>query len=440
MFLIYSLLYSLGVVLTAPYYLWRLRGKILSGAGWRERFGFLPVMFRQDEVGAIWVHAVSVGETLAVVGLVRELRRRFPARKVFLSHVTPAGREACAACLPGLAGWFYLPLDWAWVVRRVVRHLRPALLVIVETELWPNLLRAAHESGARVVLVNARLSDRSLARYRLVRPFMRRVLQMVTCICAQSPADAARFRMLGAVSERVVVTGNMKFDATPPQVGEISQQLGRALQLARRGPVLVAASTMPGEEARLLPVWAEIHRFHPTALLILAPRHPARFDAVAQFLGQKRLACVRRTALAADVQQLASQIAAAEIVLLDSIGELAGLFELADLVFMGGSLVPTGGHNLLEAAFWAKAILFGPYMWNFRDIAQLFLQARAARQVRDAQELSRAALELLGDAGRRRELGRAAKQVLETHAGATERVLEHLKECLGNDTQAKEQG
>lgn len=399
--------------------------------GWLERaVRFSPAAFQQDEVGAIWIHAVSVGETLAVVGLVRELQRRYPARKVFLSHVTPAGREACEARLPGLAGWFYFPLDWSWIVRRVLRHLRPALLVVVETELWPNLLRAAHQGGTRVILVNARLSDRSLARYRLVRPFMRRVLEMVDRICAQSPTDAERFRSLGAESGRVLVTGNMKFNVTPPQAGDISRRLGRALQLARRSPVVVAASTMPGEETLLLPAWAEIRRSHPTALLILAPRHPARFEAVAQVLGQERLACVRRTALAAEEQEVAAQIASAEILLFDTIGELAGIFELADLVFVGGSLVPTGGHNLLEPAFWARPILFGPYMWNFRDIAQLFLQARAALQVHDAKELSRTVLELLGDAARRHELGRAAKQVLETHAGATERTLEHMKAWL----------
>ena len=431
MFLVYSLLFSLGVVLTAPYYLWRLRGRIVSGAGWRERFGFLPAAFRQNEVGAIWVHAVSVGETLAAIGLVRELQQRYPARKIFLSHVTPAGREAGEARLPDLAGRFYLPLDWGWAVRRALRLLRPALLVVVETELWPNLLRAAHELGAHVVLVNARLSDRSLGRYRLARPFLRRVLENVDRICAQTATDAGRFRSLGARVERVVVTGNMKFDATPPRAEDLPRLLGKALELAQRSPVIVAASTMPGEEALLLPAWAEIRRRHPQAVLILAPRHPARFETVAQLLGQEGRAYVRRTALAAEGQEVASQIAAAEILLLDTIGELAGIFELADVVFVGGSLVPAGGHNLLEPAFWAKPIVFGPHMWNFRDIARLFQQAGAALQVRDAQELSRVVLELLGEAARRRALGQAAKQVLEHHAGATGRVLEHMKEWLG---------
>lgn len=440
MFLVYSLLFSLGVVLTAPYYLWRLRGKIVSGAGWRERFGFLPLSFQQEEMGAIWVHAVSVGETLAVVGLVRALEQRYPGRKIFLSHITPAGREAGETRLPGVAGRFYLPLDWSCCIRRVLRRLRPALLVIVETELWPNLLRTAHESGARVVLVNARLSDRSLRRYQLIRPFMRRVLANVDRICAQSARDAERYGALGATSERVVVTGNMKFDAAPPRAGELSRLLGKALPLAQRSPVIVAASTMPGEEALLLPAWREIQRVHPRALLILAPRHPVRFDAVAELLAQEMGGCVRRTTLAVEEQEVASQIASAEILLLDTIGELAGIFELADVVFVGGSLVPTGGHNLLEPAFWAKPIVFGPHMWNFRDIAQLFLQAGVALQVHDVQELSRITLELLGNTAQQRELGQAAKQVLGNHAGATERVLQQLKEWLDAGIPARARG
>jgi 3-deoxy-D-manno-octulosonic-acid transferase len=223
----------------------------------------------------------------------------------------------------------------------------------------------------------------------------------------------------------------MKFDATPPRAEDLPRLLGKALELAQRRPVIVAASTMPGEEALLLPAWAEIRRCHPQALLILAPRHPARFETVAQLLGQEGRAYVRRTTLAAGEQEVASQIASAEILLLDTIGELAAIFELADVVFMGGSLAPAGGHNLLEPAFWARPIVCGPHMWNFRDIVELFLQAGAARQVRDTQELSRAILELLADAARRRALGQAAKHVLENHAGATERVLEHMKEWLG---------
>jgi len=434
MYLVYSLLVTLGVILTAPYYLWRRRSDPTSAGRWRERFGFLPESFQQQEQQAIWVHAVSVGETLAVVGLVREIQRLFPERKVFISHVTPTGRAAGESRLPSLAGRFYLPLDWRWAVEAAFDRLRPALLVIVETELWPNLLRAAHDSGARVILVNARLSPRSFRRYRLARPFLRRVLGPVDRICAQTLADAERFRALGARSDAVVLAGNLKFDSQPPQLGEFARLIQEALARARRGPVVVAASTVPGEEPLVLRAWAQIKARHPSALLILAPRHPPRFDEVARLLTEARCSFLRRTSLsrgAGGEDALAAQLSAPEVLLLDTIGELAGIFELADAVFMGGSLVPAGGHNLLEPAYWSKPALFGPHMENFRDIAQLFLEAQAGLQVRDADELARAMLELLEDEAARRQMGERAKQVLERESGATRRVLVHIRELLG---------
>ncbi|MBZ5515050.1 MAG: 3-deoxy-D-manno-octulosonic acid transferase [Acidobacteriia bacterium] len=430
MYLVYSLLFTCGVLLAAPYYLWRLRGSIRSTSGWRERFGFLPQAFQQAEPGAIWIHAVSVGETLAVVGLVRELQRRYPGRKIFLSHVTPAGRDAGRRRIPEVAGQFFLPLDWNWSASRALERIRPALLVIVETELWPNLLRAARRRGARIVLVNARLSARSFRRYQWVRGFMRRVLGSLEVVCAQSELDGERFRALGAPRERTVVTGNLKFDFAPPRLGEFPAMLRRALGIAGRQPVVVAASTMPGEEALLPRMWAEIQRRHPEALLILAPRHPARFGEVGALASSQGIALVLRTSLQGDERQVATQLASAKILLLDSIGELAGIFELADVVFMGGSLVPTGGHNLLEPAFWAKPIIFGPHMENFRDIARLFLESGAALQVANSEALGKAILELLGDAARAKKLGEAARAVLERERGATDRVLGQLEVWL----------
>ncbi len=444
MFLFYSLLYSVVMVLAAPYYLWRMRGKYAASSYWRERLGFLPLSFQPVEPGAIWVHAVSVGETLAVAGLVRALQDQYPARRIFLSHVTPAGREAGekrltgpnyradSSARPAVAGRFYLPLDWGWSVRRAMDQIRPTVLVIVETELWPNLLREARKAGARIVLVNARLSARSFRGYRLIRPFMRRILEQIEWVCAQTSEDAERFKFLGARPERVVVTGNLKFDAQPPRVAAATQ-LRKALEEAQRAPIVVAASTMAGEEALLLQSWEEIRRRRSKAMLLLAPRHPQRFEEVAQFLTREGKSFVRRTALEMEREKLASQLGSSEILLLDTIGELAGIFELADLVFIGGSLVPSGGHNLLEPAFWSKPILFGPHMENFRDVAQLFLQGGAAVEVRDPQELARQALELFEDPARRRQLGEKAKQVLEQASGATERVLEHLKGLLEAD-------
>jgi 3-deoxy-D-manno-octulosonic-acid transferase len=459
MFLAYSLLFTAGLILTAPYYLWRLRGHILSDAGWLDRFGFLPETFQQPDTrrpsgsqgggGPIWVHAVSVGETLAVVRLVRELERRHPERRIFMSHVTPAGREAGEKRLPSalarggratgerdsgatcpVAGRFFLPLDLRWCVTRALERIRPAMLIIVETELWPNLLRSAHERGTRVVLVNARLSDGSFRGYGRFRFFIRCVLEHVDAVCAQTARDAERFQLLGLPAERVMVAGNVKFDAAPPQLGALPGILKRSLQASRRSPVVVAGSTMPGEEELVLEAWREIRRRYPQALLILAPRHPTRFESAAHLLSASGVRFVRRTALETFEPERCAQLADQEILLLDTVGELAGMFELADVVFVGGSLVPAGGHNLLEPAYWGKPVMFGPHMQNFRDIARTLLEAGAARQVENVSELAREAMGLLEDASLRREMGMRAKQVMQRESGATERILQRLDQFL----------
>lgn len=441
MYLIYSVLFSVGAILAAPFYWWR-KGRGQKPGFWAERFGRIP--YQETCHRAIWVHAVSLGETLAVAGLVKEVQRTFPDRHIYLSHVTPTGRAAGESRLPSITGRFYLPLDWRWAVRRALARIKPSLVIIVETELWPNLLRAAQETGARVVMVNARLSKRSLRGYRMARPFMRRVLADVNEICAQTVGDADRFRQLGAAPDRVKMVGNLKFDAQPPQLGEFAQALKGALQQVQRGPVLVAASTMPGEEPLVLQAWDLIRARYAQAMLILAPRHPARFEEVSQDLARSQRGFVRRTHLNipaskgtpppvqtkdAGGPELAQQLAATSILLLDTIGELAGVFEVADLVFMGGSLVPTGGHNVLEPAYWSKVIAFGPHMENFRDIAKLFLDAGAAIQVRSPEELARATW-LLENREARERMGASARQVLDQNSGATARTIAELRKFL----------
>jgi 3-deoxy-D-manno-octulosonic-acid transferase len=435
MYLLYSVLFTLGLILTAPYYAWKHRGK-LDAAAWKERFGFLQDHLRQSEPGAIWVHAVSVGETLAVAGLIQELRALYPARKVFLSHVTPAGREAGERRIPDVAGRFYLPFDWGSCVWRVLKILRPAMLVIVETELWPNLLRAARRSGCRIVLVNARLSKRSFPKYFRIRGLMRRVLAQIDCVCVQSEADAVRFRQLGADPRRVSVTGNLKFDARPSLQSELAIQLKGPLEATARRPVLIAASTMAKEEPLVLEAWQDVLRQHPKALLMLAPRHSARFAEVANMLADAGIAFVRRTDLAAPDQR-PGQIETVQAILLDSIGELGGIFQLADLVFIGGTLVPTGGHNLLEPAFWGKAIVLGPHMENFRDAAELFVRAGAAVQISNPSELGVVCSSLLSHSEELQRLGMNARRVLEQQSGATQRTLDQIARWLGPDSAAR---
>jgi 3-deoxy-D-manno-octulosonic-acid transferase len=321
-------------------------------------------------------------------------------------------------------------MDWRGAVRAALERIQPSLLLIVETELWPNLLRAAHEFGARIILVNARLSTRSFRRYRLLRPLMRRVLEDVDVICAQTEADAERFLHLGAAPERIVLSGNLKFDSEPPRLAAFSCLLEKAAAMTARGPIMIAASTMPGEEPIVLTAWSKVRAHYPKALLVLAPRHPARFDEVAQILANSGRSYARRTHLASQEPEISSQVATPEILLLDTIGELAGILKLADVVFMGGSLVPTGGHNILEAAYWAKPVVFGPHMENFPDIARLFLEANACVQVQSAAGLAESVLKLFSDRAAAQCLGERGKQVLEKQTGATARVLEQIQRLL----------
>lgn len=430
MYFAYNLLFTLGVLLMAPYYAWRYRKTSFLRESWRERWGLLPESFQQSRREAIWVHAVSVGETLAIASLVQELQRRHPEVNIFMSHVTPAGREAGEKRLPELRGRFYLPLDWQGPVWRVLNRIRPALLIIMETEIWPNLLRAAHQAGAKVILVNARLSDRSLRGYRLFRFFMRKVFENVDAVFAQTSLDAGRFLEIGAPRGRVFVMGNLKFDGQLPQRCEFASFLKQAVAETEHWPVWVAASTMAGEEEQVLTAWREIRAQHPRALLILAPRHPARCDEVARLVQGQGFELIRRSALVPDAQDLQRALRSSGILLLDTVGELASLFELANVVFVGGSLVRTGGHNLLEPARWGKPVLFGPHMENFRDAAQIFLQSKAAIQVRNAQELAREILRLLEDEKQRRALGEAARGVVARESGATDRILERIAQLL----------
>lgn len=431
MYRLYSILFTLGLLLMAPYYAWRHRGR-RELAGWRERLGSLPSSFRQDSQGAIWVHAVSVGETLAVAGLVKELQGRYPGRKIFLSSVTTAGREAGEKRLSGIAGRFYLPFDWAFAVRRVLEQIRPSVLLIVETELWPNLLKTANEFGCRTLLINARVSDRSFPGYRRIRPLMRRVLQDLSRICTQTATDAERFKGLGAPADRVMVTGNLKFDGRPPEFGSFGIKMREMLDSANRGPVFVAGSTMPGEEPLVLQSWQTIQKKHPRAFMVLAPRHPARFEEVVGLLQKtQQLSYIRRTNVPQDDGEMLHRLASTEILLLDTIGELAETFGIADVVFIGGSLVPTGGHNVVEPAFWGKPIIFGPHMSNFRDVASLFLRAGGAIQVADAGQLADEALRLFANPADAQAMGEKAKGVVNEQAGAALRILSQMEEGLG---------
>lgn len=416
MYLIYSIVLALGLVALTP---WLLLNDTPNGRYRRfvrERLGRV----QGAGAGAIWVHAVSVGEALAVERLIEQLHERFPERPVVLSVTTAAGR-AVAERRINADRIFYFPLDFRFAVRRSLRAMQPDLVLIAETEIWPNFLREAEAQGVGVIFINGRISARSYARYRMIRKVLRPTLARVDNFLMQTATDAARVRELGADAARVQIAGNLKFDLIPPQQARFLNLLRAKLGDASLNRVLVAGSTMEGEEAAVLAAYASLSNGshgREGLLLILAPRHPQRFDQVAALLQASGLAWVRRSSF--DHESLP----AGGVLLLDSIGELATAYQVAELTFVGGSLAAYGGHNILEPAFWGVPVVFGPHMENFAQIAEQFLAAGAALRVATGQELGRIWQQLLNDPGWRGRLGSSARALLESQRGATSKALE----------------
>ncbi|MBI1792054.1 MAG: tetraacyldisaccharide 4'-kinase, partial [Acidobacteria bacterium] len=378
-----------------------------------ERLGQLPPSFQQTGAGAIWLHAVSVGEVLLMAELLRRLRAEFPAAGLYVSTSTLAGRAIADQKLAGLAdGVFYAPLDYAWIVRRVLRRLRPCAVVVAETEIWPNLFREAKRAGCGLVIVNGRISDRVAGRYEKLRWFFAHVLCWPDALLVQSEAMAGRYLAAGAPFAKVRVAGNLKYDVEPGKPpGEVLEFLDR-LGPAR---VWIAASTMPpDEDETVIRAFRELAAAFPALLLILAPRKPERFDLVESRLREAGVRYLRRSALGAK-----PELKLPGVLLLDTIGELSGLFARAEVVFMGGSLVTWGGHNILEPAVFGKPVIVGPYMQNFREMAEAFQQAGALVQVDSGQDLGRAVQELLNDAGRAARIGELGRQCAQAQRGAT---------------------
>ena len=384
MYLLYNLLTTVGMLLLLPYFLYRGLGTGKYFHNLKERLGKLPceiLSAASGGAGAIWIHAVSVGEVLAGLPLAHALTAHFPDRKLFVTTTTRTGQELARERMAFADGIFYFPLDWPFAIRRVFGVIRPALIIILETEIWPNFLREARRAGVPVLFVNGRISGRSYRRYRavdaLLSGFRARVLGDATLFMMQSQKDAQRILDLGAPVERVEVTGNLKYDFTPPQSAAIGEWLEKQIAEQERWPVIVAGSVVADEEEPVLAAFDIFERTWRRALLVLAPRKPERFDEAARIAEERGWKVVRRSQLSMDMPL----DAAADLLLLDSLGELAGLYRLADAVFVGGSLVSKGGHNLLEPAAFSKAPIFGPHMENFQEMAAEFVSADAGIQV-----------------------------------------------------------
>ncbi|HXX45967.1 MAG TPA: 3-deoxy-D-manno-octulosonic acid transferase [Candidatus Acidoferrales bacterium] len=446
MYFFYRILSAASVIFLAPYYALRGWRRREPSSTFRERLGGLSreIMSRASQVpsgqgqnrGPVWIHAVSVGEVLAAKPLAEGLKRRFPDRPVFVSTTTETGQRLARERLDFVDGIFYFPLDWIISVRRALHAIRPALVIVMETEIWPNFLREARRRDVPVVFANARISEKSFARFKkwefLVGPFYERVLADADLFLAQTPEDAARLSEMGASDGRVEVTGNLKYDSDQPDMSRLGVWLEGQIQRQERWPVLVAGSVVAGEEEAVLAAYDLVQRRWRRALLLLAPRKPDRFDAAVQIAEAGGWNVLRRT----HVDLEAPLDENVDVFVLDSIGELAGLYLLADAVFVGGSLVPAGGHNILEPAWFAKPPVFGPSMENFRDMAAQFLRARAAVQVTSGQQLGKVWIQLIEDDKLREEMGRAARDISERNRGATERSLERIAAALGKQEHA----
>ncbi|HXG56348.1 MAG TPA: 3-deoxy-D-manno-octulosonic acid transferase [Vicinamibacterales bacterium] len=435
MYAVYSVLIVLFFVVMSPFLLYQAVRYRKYVASLPQRLGILPISFNLDADESIWIHAVSVGEVLTARALLPQLRERYPKLRIVLSTTTMTGQQIARNNLQYVDEVFFFPFDFGFIVRRTLRLVKPRLFIMMETEIWPNLLRACREAGVKTMVVNGRISSRSYPRYRLARRFFRPVLAHIDRFCMQSEESARRIIDIGADPARVSVTGSLKFDSLEipglpgaPGGGAASDRgqnrVLRYFRISGDRPVVMAASTLKGEEEPVLEAFQRIRATRSDALLIIAPRKPERFDDVERMARRAGWDVARRSELRVDAEPRH------DVVILDTIGELAQLYQVGTLVFVGGSLVDSGGHNILEPAVFGKPIVFGPHMQNFAEIAAAFLDNGAAIQVKNGRELETAFLALLGDPVRRASLGAAARALVEANRGARAKNLSVIAQLL----------
>jgi tetraacyldisaccharide 4'-kinase len=428
------LLYAVCRILAFPlfvfYFLYRIIRNRRYARHFNERLGGTPVSFKPTARGSIWLHAVSVGEVISSIRLIEELRAGNPHIPIFVSVSTLAGRATADEKLASLAdGVFYAPIDYAFAIRRVISRIRPAVLVVLETEIWPALYREVKRASCGLMIVNGRISERAFPRYRLFRFFFQYVLELPDAIFVQSEADRARYLELGAPAEKTTVFGNLKYDLAAPSTAPPKPIADLIASLQPRA-VWIAASTMPGldasdvdEDKAVINAFRMLAPIYPGLLLILVPRKPERFDSAARKLSEAGVAFLRRSEIKLD-----AELELPGVLLLDTIGELAALFPLADVVFMGGTLAERGGHNILEPAICGRPIIIGPHMENFDAIAADFRAHDAIVEIRDASELAGSVDRLLADSALRANLGARCRELAMSKRGvAAKAAVEILK-------------
>ena len=426
LFFIYDILLHVFALFYFPYMAVRLALKGRKRAGVRQRLGFIDKELSHLRKGkTVWVHAVSVGETIAAVPLVKALMERRPELTVFFSTVTETGQAVAKKELPD-ATVFYFPFDFSYIVSRVVDRIRPDIFVVVETEIWPNLLRALNRRGVAAVMVNGRISVRSFDRYMMGRFFIRGVLELMTHFHMQSQADADRIKDMGAPPERVSVVGNIKFDQACKALKEGGREVFTRARLGipEAALVFIAGSTHKGEEEEALAAYREMLASRPDALMVVAPRHPERLQEVAGLLEREGFGYVMKSKLTGE------PLTAPKVIILDTMGELAMLYRVGDVNFVGGSWANVGGHNVLEPVAFGKPVFFGPHMSNFAEIGAILKDCGVGIKVKDGKDLASEALRLIAEPERREMLGRLAKETLLRNKGALDRNLELIERYL----------
>src|SRR5882762_3120418 len=426
MYALYSALLALFLLVTLPYWLLQMMRHGKYRVGLRQRLGRVPPkLTAQQGKPTIWVHAVSVGEVVASSAAAEALKREFPSHRVLISTTTDTGQKLAARRF-GVENVFYYPLDFGFAIRPYLEALRPELVVVAETEFWPNFLRLAKRSGARVAVINCRISDRSLPGYKRSSFWLPKALANVDLFLAQTDEDRRRLIEVGAPDSRVAVTGNLKFDVAPPLPPAIVASLRKSLNQTGTEPVLVCGSTLEDEEGSLLSAFRNILANYPKAVMILAPRHPERFASVAELVEKLGFRMCRRSLWSGEALS-------GGVFLVDTIGELAALYSLATVAFVGGSLVPRGGHNILEPALYGVPVVTGNHYENFRDMVNYFSTRNAVRVVGLA-ELPLVFMELIENDAERTTLGRNALAALESQRGATDRTVSALLRLMGEES------
>jgi len=423
MWILYDFIFLIITLVYLPVYL--LRRKIHPG--FQMRLGILSSGLKLNK--PIWIHAVSVGEVMALRNLVRELRIAYPDKRFFISTVTPTGNKIAKGIAKETDFVSYFPLDLSFIVRGVVDKVKPSLFIIMETEIWPNLISCLYRKKIPVVLVNGRLSDRSFKGYRCIKFLLKPLLNKINLFCVQTKMDAERLLRLGVLENRIKITGNMKFDNadySDKKIASFADKYKTLLELKQEDKLWVAGSTHPGEEEIILDVYKKLLSEFPQLKLLIAPRHPQRASLIEKIVSGFGFQSV----FISNLHLTPNTCNLKPIFILDVMGELLYFYNIASIVFVGGSLIKKGGHNILEPAGLGKPVIFGPYMFNFRDIARLFLENKACVLAHNREELFLNLKDLLRNPGKSAELSERAKTIILENQGATARNLEHIRNYL----------